>query len=74
MNSNLTAGIVIGIIVGIAGAKLFGPTEYPSVSTTPQIQTRTIAVPVSRYDDYDDYNDREPEEYDYAANALHVRF
>ena len=74
MESNFTAGIIIGIIIGVVGMKIFGPTENLSVSTTPQVQTRTIFVPSSGdYDDYVDYNDREHDEYDYAKYALHVR-
>ena len=77
MDSNLTAGIIIGIIIGVVGLKLFGPDNYRPLSTMPQPQVRTIPVPATIYydndDDYADYQDLKHEDFDYADNALHVR-
>lgn len=71
MESNFTAGIIIGIIIGIVGVNLFATSQNSSV-TVPQVKTRTIVVPNSGYNyDYNDYSERD--DYDYESRALHVR-
>lgn len=71
MESNFTAGIIIGIIIGIVGVNLFATSQNSSV-TVPQVKTRTIVVPNSGYNyDYNDYS--ECDDYDYESRALHVR-
>ena len=78
MDSNLTSGIIIGIIIGVVGLKMFGSNKNTPMSTIPQTQPSTIVVPnPSYYDndyyDYGDYQDQKHEDFDYADNALHVR-
>lgn len=71
MELDFTAGIIIGIIIGIVGVNLFASHQDSSV-TVPQVKIRTIVVPDSGYNygynDYDDYD------YDYASHGLHVRY
>lgn len=75
MEKNFGAGIIIGIIIGVAMIQIFSPEDVSSSSKTPQIQTRTNVVPNSRYyyDDDFDFSDREDRDFDYADYALHER-
>lgn len=72
MESNFATGIIIGIIIGIVGVKIFAPTEISANVSKPQVQTKTVVIPryVNTY--YDDY-DREEEPIDYSTYGLHER-
>ena len=71
MDSNFTTGIIIGIIIGVVGVKIFAPTDTRTTQTTPEVQTRTVVVPRYNYS-YDDYDDGW-QEHDYSSIGLHVR-
>ena len=68
MESNFTTGIIIGIIIGVVGVKIFAPTETTDVNPNPQIQTRTVVVPSYSHNEYD-YND----DFYYGSVGLHER-
>ena len=71
MESNFTAGIIIGIIIGVVGVKMLAPADTHTTQSTPQVQTRTVVVPGYKYsyagrdDSWDDH--------DYASYGLHER-
>ena len=75
MESHFTTGIIIGIIIGVVGVKIFAPTETPAVSSSePQVQTKTVVVPryVNTYYD-DDYSggDGWDNDFDYSSVGFH---
>ena len=67
MKSDFTTGIIIGIIIGVAGVKFLDPSVDPQVSTIPHVQTGTVVVPNYGYND-DGWDD-----HDYSSYGLHVR-
>ena len=67
MKSDFTTGIIIGIIIGVAGVKMLTPTDTHTTQTTPQVQTGTVVVPNYGYND-DGWDD-----HDYSSYGLHVR-
>ena len=71
MDSNFTIGIIIGIIIGVAGVKMLAPADTHTTQATPQVQTRTVVVPKYNYS-YNGYDDGW-DDHDYASYGLHVR-
>ena len=74
MESNFTTGIIIGIIIGVVGVKIFAPADIPAVSSEPQVQTKTVVAPryVNTYYD-DDYSggDGWNNDFDYSSVGFH---
>lgn len=74
MESNFTTGIIIGIIIGVVGVKIFAPADIPTVSSEPQVQAKTVVVPryVNTYYD-DDYSggDGWDNDFDYSSVGFH---
>lgn len=68
MESNFTTGIIIGIIIGVVGAKMIAPTDTHATQTNPQVQARAVVVPRYSHNNYD-YND----DFDYGCAGLHER-
>ena len=72
MDSNFTIGIIIGIIIGVAGVKMLAPADTHTIQTTPQVQTRTVVVPSYQYS-YGGQDDGWDNDFDYATIGLHER-